>query len=239
MSTRNVRGRERRKPLGRKPRESATDAIEIQLAADRKSGTTSSHNHDRGAAEPVIRSKSFPYAPWAGSEVHAGAKCAATKFACDVLVSLDEGTDHEVLHDDFATERGYSSSRRDKTRRREPKPLQETRSPKGLGGWHALLSSCRPKLAAKRWSCTALVCRAFFEAAVARTHTHCSFSRAGSPAPPRVAASAVAFLVATRRWPVRWRCWTFLALRRSTSGRPPPGVFRWSFARRHRLGHVP
>ena len=31
--------------------------------------------------------------------------------------------------------------------------------------------------------------------------THCSFLRAGSPAPPWVARSPVAFLVATLRWP--------------------------------------
>ena len=34
------------------------------------------------------------------------------------------------------------------------------------------------------------------------------------------------------------RCGNGLLVGRSTSERPPPGVLRWSFARKHRLGHV-
>ena len=134
--------------------------------------------------------------------MHAGAKCAATKFACDVLVSLDEGTDYEVLHDDFATERGYSSSRRDKTRRRKPKPC---RRPVARKGWAAGMPCSAA--AARNWLRKGGVAQRLCAAPSSRPRshvpTHCSFSHAGSPAPPRVAASAVAFLVATRRWPVR------------------------------------
>ena len=63
-----------------------------------------------------------------------------------------------------------------------------------------------------------------------RSHvpTHCYYSRAGSPAPPWAAGSPVAFLVATPWWPPD-RCAAGLDIL----------VLRWSFARRHRRGHVP
>ena len=63
--------------------------------------------------------------------------------------------------------------------------------------------------------------------------THCSFSRAGSPAPPWVAGSPVAFLVATPWWPpaAALPVWTFCGaqyLGKAATLVPS----RWSFARR-------
>ena len=91
----------------------------------------------------------------------------------DVLVSLDEGTHHDVLHDGFTTERGYSSSRRVKNKKEGAEAQQEIRYLKRAG---------RPQLAVKvelHSACAAPSSRP-------RSHvpTHCSFSRAGSPAVP-------------------------------------------------------
>ena len=75
----------------------------------------------------------------------------------------------------------------------------------------------------------------FFVATVARTHTLLSHAR-------WVARSSVGSRVA-RRLPGRHslvaarplHCRPGLSVGRRGSGRPPPGVFRWSFARRHML----
>ena len=80
--------------------------------------------------------------------------------------------------------------------------------------------------------------RAFFEYVATRTHTLLFLARwvARSSVGSRVARHLPGrhSLVAAR--PLR--CRPGLSVGRRGSGRPPPGVLRWSFARRHRLGHV-
>ena len=87
------------------------------------------------------------------------------------------GTDHEVLHDDFATERGYSSSRRDKTRRREPK---HCRRPVARKGWAAGMPCSAA--AARNWLRKGGVAQRLCAAPSSRPRshvpTHCSFSHA-------------------------------------------------------------
>ena len=80
--------------------------------------------------------------------------------------------------------------------------MEESRDPKGAGQV-AYLTQQPPPVpgCVEVRSYTAPVRRAFFEAKVARTHTLLFLSRWVAPAPPLVAGSPVAFLVATPWWP--------------------------------------
>ena len=57
----------------------------------------------------MIWSESFPYSLLAGVTWKGARKVCSHEVCRDVLISLDEGTHHEVLHDDFTTECGRSS----------------------------------------------------------------------------------------------------------------------------------
>ena len=84
-----------------------------------------------------------------------------------------------------------------------------------------------------------LLCAALSSRPRSHVPTHCSCSHAGSPAPPWVAGSPVAFLVATLRWPpaAALPVWTFCSAQYlgETATLVPS---RWSFARRLMLDTV-
>ena len=102
---------------------------------------------------------------------------------------------------------------------------------------------------ARNWLCkggvTQRLCAAPSSRLRSHVPTHCSFSHAGSPAPPWVAGSPVAFPVATPRWPptAALPVWTFGWAREGrhlvSSGGLVPARTCWTHPEQHegRLSH--
>ena len=120
--------------------------------------------------------------------------------------SLGEATHHEVRREARQSRpeeeaEGTASCRTSSNQRRD-------------GGVEAQQATARNWL--RKGGVTQRLCAALSSRTRSHVPTHCSCTLAGSPAPPWVAGSPVAFLVATPWWPPD-RC-----AGRSTSGRPPP-----------------
>ena len=113
-----------------------------------------------------------------------------------------------------------------------PKPSRRRVTPEGWAvGLPYSAATARTRL--RRGGGTQRLCAALSSRPRSHVPTHCSFSRAGSPAPPWVAGSPVAFLVATPWWPpaASLPVWTFCGaqyLGKAATLVPS----RWSFARR-------
>ena len=120
-------------------------------------------------------------------------------------------------------------------RDRRSDPPKPSRRPVAPEGWAAGMpySAAAARTRLRRGGGTQRLCAAPSSRPRSHVPTHCSFSRAGSPAPPWVAGSPVAFLVATPWWPpaAALPVWTFCGaqyLGKAATLVPS----RWSFARR-------
>ena len=99
-----------------------------------------------------------------------GRKCSGCKQSAPKTPASERGPITNFSTRSHTTDCGYRSSTAGNasTRRWEPKPSRRPVA-RGLGGWHALLSSHRPWLAAFRKSCTPPVRFTFFEATCPHT----------------------------------------------------------------------
>ena len=132
---------ERRKKLGRKPRESTANAIEIQMAANTNFRTIFLGTATSEPAKPAVRSESFPHSPRREKS-----ECSARQPLTTFLTLL--GTQHR-----HEGEPPGSSPRRLPpltvvTRSFEIEDASRSQVDEGLGSWRALLGSHRPNEAA-------------------------------------------------------------------------------------------
>ena len=123
-----------------------------------------------------------------------------------------------------------------------PKPSRRHRNPEGLGRWVCLTGQPPPVTGCVKGGVTQRLRATPSSRTWPRSlaPTHCSYPLAGSPAPPWVARSPVDFLVATPWWPPD-RCAAGLDFSCGAQrlGKAATLVSsRWSFACRHRRGHV-
>ena len=119
-----------------------------------------------------------------------------------------------------------------------PKPSRRRVTPEGWAvGVPYSAATARTRL--RRGGGTQRLCAAPSSRLRSHVPTHCSFSRAGSPAPPWVAGSPVAFLVATPWWPpaAALPVWTFLLGAVPREGRHL-GALKVVFCPQAHAGHV-